>query len=221
MILKRNRKLTARPGERYAYSNLGYWLLGEIIASAAASSFPVFVREHVLRPLQIQDTDLSYVILDPAHHANGYLEKYSVMNLMKWCLIDRRLIGTYEGHWLRIEPHYVNGPAFGGLIGTVGGFERFLRDQLRSQSVLFGDATRALFYEQQHTLSGRAIPMTLGWHMGSLGHLPYYFKEGGGAGFHCMMRVYRSAGIATIVMANATGLHAGHVLDSVDRLILR
>jgi hypothetical protein len=131
------------------------------------------------------------------------------------------LIGTYEGNWLRIEPHYVNGPAFGGLIGTVGGFELFLRDQLRSQSVLFSDATSVLFYEQQHTLSGHPIPMTLGWQMGSLGHQPYYFKEGGGAGFHCMMRVYRSAGIATIMMANATGLDAGHVLDSVDRLILK
>lgn len=57
------------------------------------------------------------------------------------------LIGAYDGRpgrWLRIEPHYVNGPAFGGLIGTARAFGAFLQDQLRPQSTLFDEPTRAL-----------------------------------------------------------------------------
>ena len=35
---------------------------------------------------------------------------------------------------------------------------------------------------------GRPIPMTLGWHIGN--GTAYFFKEGGGGGFHSEMRVY-------------------------------
>ena len=68
--------------------------------------------------------------------------------------------------------------------------------------MLFSDATRALFYSPQRTTGGTAIAMTLGWHLGD----GFFFKEGGGGGFHCMMRVYPVQGIGTVVMCNATGL---------------
>lgn len=44
------------------------------------------------------------------------------MNLAKGFLIDRDLIGEYTGRWLEIRSHYLNGPAFGGLVGTARGF---------------------------------------------------------------------------------------------------
>ena len=122
--------------------------------------------------------------------------------------------------WLRIEPHYVDGPAFGGLVGTSSGFGSFLQDQLRTQPVLFSDAIRNLFYELQQTRDGTRVSMTLGWHVGISGRVRFYYKEGGGGGFHCMMRVYRDAGIATIVMANATGFDARECLDTVDHNFL-
>jgi hypothetical protein len=76
-------------------------------------------------------------VVDPAYHATGYLEKYSLMNVVKGLLIDRSLIGECSGRWLAIRSHYLNGPAFGGLVGTAKGFGTFLQDQLREQSVLF------------------------------------------------------------------------------------
>jgi len=73
----------------------------------------------------------------------AYLEKYSAMNLVKRWLINRELTGTYSGRWLRIASHYVDGPAYGGLVGNAVGFGRFLQDLLREHSRLFGDETRA------------------------------------------------------------------------------
>jgi D-alanyl-D-alanine carboxypeptidase len=32
--------------------------------------------------------------------------------------------------------------------------------------------------------------MTLGWHIGELNGTRFFYKEGGGRGFHSMMRVY-------------------------------
>jgi hypothetical protein len=50
------------------------------------------------------------------------------LNLANGFLIDRDLIGEYAGRWLSIRSHYVNGAAFGGLVGTARGFGRFLQD---------------------------------------------------------------------------------------------
>jgi len=58
--------------------------------------------------------------------------------------------------------------------------------------------------------------MTLGWHMGDLERTRFFFKEGGGGGFHCMMRVYPDDGIGTVVMTNATGFDVRRLLDTMD-----
>jgi CubicO group peptidase (beta-lactamase class C family) len=210
----------SRPGTRYKYSNIGYWLLGPVVARASGLSFVQYVADRIVQPLGLPRHELGYAIGDPFRHAHGYLEKYSVINLLKGALIDRALIGRYEGRWLRVLDHYLNGPAFGGLVGTARAFARFLQDQLRPTSVLFGPDTQRGFYTAAETSSGRRVPMTLGWHVGEVAGARSFFKEGGGGGFHCMMRLYRSAGIGTVLMTNATAFNVGALLDRIDRVLL-
>lgn len=112
-LMRRHCRLSFRPGTRFRYSNLGYWLLGEIVERVTGEKFASYVAEHLLQPLGILQGELSYTIPDPHHHAGGYLEKYSLLNLAKRLFIDGEYIGGYEGPWLRIRSHYVNGPAFG------------------------------------------------------------------------------------------------------------
>jgi CubicO group peptidase (beta-lactamase class C family) len=166
-VLHRHGRLASPPGARYAYSNIGYWLLGRIVEQASGVAFASFVATHVLEPLGPPPESPGYAIPDPARHATGYLEKYSLMNLIKGFVIDQALIGEYSGDWLSIRSHYVNGPAFGGLVGTARAFGRFLQDQLAPQSRILGDASRELFYERQSTASGTPLNMTLGWHCGT------------------------------------------------------
>lgn len=204
------------PGEKYRYSNIGYWLLGSVVEQASGRSLPSYVAEQVFAPLGIGALDLGYAIPDASRHAHGYLKKYSIMNLAKRLLIDREFIGDYEGPWLRIEPHYLNGPAFGGLVGTARGFGRVLQDQLRPRSVLFDAATRDLLYTPQRVTSGRLVPMTLGWHIGDLQGVQFFYKEGGGGGFHCEMRLYPARSLATVLMTNATGFDVKRCLNTLD-----
>ena len=215
-VLTRHPRLSARPGARYRYSNIGYWLLGRIVEQAAGDPFPSYVRKHVLQPLGAAPHELGYEVVDPRRHAKGYLERYSLMNLVKRLVIAREFIGDREGRWLHLNDHYLNGAAFGGLIGAARGFGRFLQDQLRPRSALFTDATCRLFYEQQHTNGGSAIAMTLGWHIGATRGARFFYKEGGGGGFHSMMRLYACAAVATVVMTNATGFDVSRLLDRLD-----
>jgi D-alanyl-D-alanine carboxypeptidase len=157
VILREHPRLSFEAGTKYAYSNIGYWLLGKVVERASGETFTTYVSGHILRPLAIAPQELGYVVADPAHHATGYLEKYSLINLAKGFLIDRNLIGDYSGGWLEIRGHYLNGPAFGGLVGTASGFGKFLQDQLRERSVLFSDTTRHLFYAPQQTTRGTPV----------------------------------------------------------------
>ena len=219
-VLRQHPRPAFAPGARYAYSNIGYWLLERIVERASGETFTTYVSGHVLQPLGLTAQDLGYTIPDPAHHATGYLAKYSLMNLVKGFLIDSALIGEYDGRWLAIRSHYVNGAGFGGLVGTARGFGTFLQDQIGNHSRLFGDSARALFYAPQHAGDGTPVAMTLGWHIGTVDGTRFFYKEGGGGGFHHMMRVYPDQGIATVIMTNATGFDVRKCLNTLDAQFL-
>ncbi len=219
-VLRKSPKLRSAPGRTWAYFNIGYWLLGKIVARASGASYADDVRANILRRLDPPGPQLDFVIRDPARHAKGYLAKYSLMNLLKGFVTDRKFWGGYEGRWLRLKSHYVDGPAFGGLLGAAPGFGRFLQDQLRGHSALLGAETKRLLEMPQADSAGRPIPMTLGWHIGKLDAFGHLFKEGGGGGFHSEMRIYPAKGLASVVMANDTEFNATRFLDRMDRMFL-
>ena len=219
-VVRENPDLAFEPGRKFAYSNIGYWLLGKVVEQVTGQSYPAYVRENILQPLGLSPAEMGFVIPDASRHANGYLKKYSVMNVVKGFVIDRKFLGGYEGHWLRLNSHYLNGPAFGGLIGTARGFSRFLQDQLRGESVLFGLETKRVLETRQTDGAGQPIPMTPGWHVGETHGVAYFFKEGGGGGFHCEMRIYPAKGVASVVMVNSTGFNSTNFLNRIDRTFL-
>lgn len=217
-VLRKNPKLASAPGRKFSYTNIGYWLLGKIVERAAGQSYSVYVTANILRRLDPAGSDLGFVIRDPSRHAKGYLAKYSLMNLLKGFVTDRKFWGEYEGDWLQLRSHYLNGPAFGGLVGSAQGLARFVQDQLRDHSALFSDEAKHLMQTPQADRAGRPVPMTLGWHVGQVNGGPYFFKEGGGGGFHCEMRIYPAKAVASVVMANATEFNSREFLHRVDQI---
>ncbi len=218
-VLFDNPKLDSLPGEKYAYSNIGYWLLGRVIEEATGESYADYLTRNILMPLQV-DGQMAVGIPDVAQHASGYLARYSFTNLLKGFMTDGRFWGEYEGDWLRIKNHHLDGPSFGGLAGTARSFGAFLQDQLAEQSVLFSAETKALFESVQADAAGEPVPMTLGWHVGNVGGEPYLFKEGGGGGFHAEMRIYPDRGIGTVVMVSNTDFDSTGFLNRVDHPFL-
>ncbi len=59
-LLSKNRKLKSVPGEKAAYSNLGYLVLGEVIAEVTGTSYEEHVRAEILSPLGMDRTGFSY-----------------------------------------------------------------------------------------------------------------------------------------------------------------
>ena len=57
-MLARQRALDFKPGEKFLYSNSGYFLLAEIISRVSGSSASSFVNKHIFEPLGMESTRL-------------------------------------------------------------------------------------------------------------------------------------------------------------------
>ncbi len=54
-------RVQTRPGSRYAYSNVGYALLGMVVESIAQQPYERYMDDQVLRPLAMSDSTFRYV----------------------------------------------------------------------------------------------------------------------------------------------------------------
>lgn len=221
LVLRENPKSDSAPGENYTYSNIGYWLLGKVIEAVTKQDYQTYIKENIFLPLKLEPAEIDFKINDPSIHAKGYLAKYSFMNLIKGFVTNKEVWGEYEGNWLHIKEVYLNGPAFGGAIGSAKAFSRILQDLLSEKSLLLGKTGIQLLYTQEKNNAGKSIPMTLGWHIGELNGLRYFYKEGGGAGFHCEMRVYPSLGLASVIMTNRTSFNSRKELSRIDSIFIK
>lgn len=213
-------RLLARPGERFVYSNLGYWLLGHILERVHDRPYARLVHERIAVPLGLDERTFGFEHGVLAWPATGYLARWSMLDLIKGFVTDARFWGGHEGRWLRIRDHAPDGPAFGGLSGSASVFAAILCDQLQPESRLLGASARRLLAEPSRLSNGAAIPMTLGWHVRTSPSGTTLFKEGGGAGFHAEMRLYPERGTGSVVMSNSTTFETRRLLDRLDAVKL-
>lgn len=65
--------LLFQPGSRFAYSNIAYDVLGDVIAKASHTSFEDYVQQHILTPLGMKDSTLLYRDVNPALLSEGHV----------------------------------------------------------------------------------------------------------------------------------------------------
>jgi CubicO group peptidase (beta-lactamase class C family) len=72
ITLFRNRPLDFAPGEKFAYSNSNYILLGRIIEKASGLSYEQFLQENILCPLGMRDTGVDHDTAILPQRVRGY-----------------------------------------------------------------------------------------------------------------------------------------------------
>lgn len=207
-----------RPGQRYAYSNVGYVLLGELIAQVSGQPCASYEKQQFLAPLGLGEHEmLSFDIANTHAHARGAIKRWGWLNLVLGFMIDRpHLVEQSSGRWLTFRPHQVDGDAYGGLIGNAPGVGKYLLAMLHRGDLLSAES-RTLLTSPANTVGPRR---SLGWFLGQLGGEPWCAHAGGGAGYYCEARIYPQLGGASVVMFNRAGLRDEHILDRIDRQIV-
>ncbi len=222
VIMRKNSEVKAGPNEEFAYSNLGYVLLGQMIEKVSGMTYEEYVTKNIIQSLGISPADLGFVVTDPQDHAVGYQKKWSIMNLLLGFFIDKsKFMGESTSGWKPFEPYYVNGPSYGGLIGTPLALVRYAQDLLSVNSVLLTTDAKKLLFTENRTLKGEPTEMCLSWFKGDLNGHRYFSHAGGGGGYYCELRLYPELGLGSVIMFNRTGISDERFLDKIDKYVIK
>lgn len=70
-----NQKLVFAPGEKFAYSNTAYEILGDLISKVSGESFEDYVQHHILTPLGMKDSTLLVRQANPSLLTSPHVEE--------------------------------------------------------------------------------------------------------------------------------------------------
>lgn len=218
-VISQHSKALFAPNQRFAYSNLGYIILGQVIEIVSGLSYKEYIRQHIISPLGLGDNELGFEAIDPEKHATGYIEKYSLLNLLIGFFIDRKTyLKPATGNWVPFNNFYVNGAAYGGLIGTPLAFVKYAQLLLNPDSTLITDRYKQLLFTENKTIAGKPTGMCMAWYKGKLSGHTYYAHAGGGGGYYCELRLYPGDNLGSAIFFNRTGIKDERYLDKTDRL---
>jgi CubicO group peptidase (beta-lactamase class C family) len=177
-LVLNDKPLNFQPGEQWAYTNLGYIVLGYLIERISGQTYEEFVRENIFKPLGMNDSGLmSFVTILP-RRASGYWPGSNGMENA-----DR--------------PDTRMGFSAGSLYSTT-------EDLLRWEEGLFGGKVLSAASLRKMTTPFKS-DYACGLHVSRVnGHLMIE-HDGNNIGFNSDMAYYPEDRIAVIVLANLNG----------------
>jgi D-alanyl-D-alanine-carboxypeptidase/D-alanyl-D-alanine-endopeptidase len=208
-FLERQTGITA-PGAGYAYSNLGFLILGQAIAELSGGTYHAYVHRHIFEPLGMASSTYEVDAVDPGRLAIGYL----------------RVERSDEG-WSGYRAGYQSPfPPSGTVLSTVNDMNRFLMLQFRSgpaagPQVLAGQTIREMWRPVAPTGSGERSA-ALGWFTAPFGPYTIVKKDGGQPGFTAFVQLVpeRKLGVVAFVNESPQRVRAsGAGIARLDQLV--
>lgn len=215
MLLEVLRKYTLPPLSScpsYRYSNVGYWILGAVIAHVCNKPMSayseicdelLFIGNLTPETKEIFGTKFSNNVPTAA----GYVSRWSILAFAARLLAPNWIIGKSSKSWTRMELHHLNGASFGGIISTSHAVSSFLQCILKER-ILSPESLKLLFTPQNSE-------MTCGLHVRSHRGMPVYHKEGGGAGCHSSIHFRPNENLAACVIAGDAEFDVNGFLDDL------
>ncbi|MCL7989218.1 beta-lactamase family protein [Sphingobacterium sp. lm-10] len=187
----RHAKLDHEPETEYAYSNLGYGLLGELIAIISKKPFDACLKETLTQPLHMRATDLK---VDPKN-----------TNVLK----------VYEGGQEVPVWHFQAMAGGGAIKSTIDDLLRYAITQLATPENAIQRAMAATklftFYIPENNMD-----IGLAWHTDLQEDMNLFWHNGGTAGSSSYMAIIPDERSAVIVLSNSN-----EPLDSTAIAIVR
>ena len=174
--------LLSHPGEDYLYSTYGYTALGAIMESASETPFVEILRERIYRPSGMEHTfgehneEVRGQMAVPYGEVNGQVIEYPKVD------ISNKLAG-------------------GGLVSTPRDLARFMGALVENRIV--SEETLEMMMEKQHTDSGKATPVGIGWRVAKDSRGRRLMHHGGSApGGRAFVLVYPDHKVAVAMCMN-------------------
>jgi len=207
-LWSRHRRLRAAPGAQAHYSNLGYLVLGELVATHAGSF------EDAARAL-LRDAGATTASFEPTPAARGHEALVSPRAAVMAALFGRKtssLVAYARGGWVGLTPFVIEGHAYGGLVGSIEDLAALGRALLEPGVILSRRSLDVMARPHARGDDGETYGLAFYFHpVGWLGH-------GGAAGGYradLFLDPTRRRGVA--ILANAGDAAMGEVLLELVR----
>jgi CubicO group peptidase (beta-lactamase class C family) len=174
----RNLPLDFKPGEKYAFSNSGYMLLGYIIEKLSGQPYASFLQENIFDPLQMKASGYDGDQQTGPDHALGYKNAATPANF-----VDKSI-----------------GYAASGLYSTVG--DLLLWDQSLYTEKLMPGSLRDEIFKAFVLLPASDASSGYGWFIGKQFSQPWMFATSAGAGYICEINRFPESKVTIIILTN-------------------
>jgi D-alanyl-D-alanine carboxypeptidase len=195
LALFADKPLAFKPGEQWAYSNSGYFVLGLILEKVSGESYRSFIEKHLLAPAGMKAT----LYDDP--------EK----------LVPRRASGYQpmpDGSFAPAPYIDMSGPySAGALISTLGDLHRWNLALLEGKLIRHESLEKA--WSPLPLAGGKKNAYGFGWNVGKFEGQRMVSHGGGIPGFMCMMYFLPEKKMTVAVLSNGAALSAEDVAQRV------
>ena len=179
-------------GEHWAYSNINYYCLAEIIREVTGKPWSQFIADRIFTPAGMSSTRTTTTTDIVPHRANGYS---SIRNTT-----------TNSEVWLALRPS-------GAFLSTVLDLAKW--DALLYSNTILSSSSRAQMWSPVRLNDGTTFGYGFGWFIDSFqGHRRIY-HSGGVPGFVCEFDRFVDDKLTIIVMANIDNRDLGDVAINV------
>lgn len=171
--------LSFQPGEKWLYSNVGYYVLAEVITKVSGQAWNEFISERLLAPALMTSTRTTTVKDIVPHRANGYQQR------------DNRMINAEN--WIGVRPS----GAFLSTVLDLAKWDAFLY----SDSVLSASSHKLMWTPA--TLNDKtSVDYGFGWYVDSFLGRARIHHEGQFPGFRSDYERFEGDKLTVIVLAD-------------------
>ncbi|MFN3653546.1 MAG: serine hydrolase domain-containing protein [Armatimonadota bacterium] len=192
--LVRDLPLQWKAGERWAYNNSGYYLLGMLIEKLSGVSYGEFLEQRIFGKLGLSTTRVNDLRAVIPNRAEGY---------------------TLSGRELR-RGEYVSPTqpyAAGALVSSIHDMVRWATT-VRAREILRKESWAEIFRPYRLN-DGKPTTYGFGWSVDQHQGHPRYHHGGGIPGFSTNIAYYPDDDLAVIVLCNLDGGHAGFLTNQI------
>jgi CubicO group peptidase (beta-lactamase class C family) len=199
--LSRQKELNLKPGEKYSYSNSGYFLLAEIINRVSGLKTSTFAKKYIFSPLRMNNThfhdDPNMIVKNRAY---GYSPKKE---------------GGFRLDILRLK-----------VIGDLGVFttiEDFLKWDQNFYENKLGKGTQELIktmLTKGKLNNGEEIPYAFGLDVGHYGGLRTISHSGSAVGYRAYYLQFPDQRFSVVILSNLSTFSTGRIARKITDLYL-
>ncbi len=187
--------LLSAPGEKYAYSNVGYFVLAEIIRVLSGRPWNEFIQERIFQSAGMHSTRTTSSEPGP-NQAVGYVDN------------DQLLLAD---HWPALRPS-------GAFVSTVLDLARW--EATLHMDAILNESSRRQMWTPVTLADGSTGPYGFGWQIADVRNRRLVFHFGGMPGFRAAYARYVDQGLTIIFLANLNDVDPYALLIGVANLYL-